>query len=94
MIDALFVQYINFPHGIENNKKIQPPHTHLWDTLTVDVMNFSNIQKKAYISKMPEEHLKSLIKTPERVSYHIHGAAKRKQLRAYEILLITQSTNY
>jgi hypothetical protein len=74
MIDALYVQYINFPHGIENNKETQPPHTHLWDTLTVDAMNFSNIQKKAYISKMPEEHLKALIKTPERVSYHIHGA--------------------
>ena len=74
MMDALFVEYINFPHGIENNTKTPPPHTHLWETLRVDVMHFSKAQKKAYISKMPHAHLKALVKTPERVSFHIHGA--------------------
>jgi len=73
MLVNLKVDYIAFPHGIDSSNDMLP-HTHLWETLDVSRLNFTNDEKRVYIRKMPVKHLTALIKQPEGMSCHIHGA--------------------
>lgn len=72
MIDDLQVDYIHPPHGIDETNHLLP-HSHLWDQLKWETIDYLKHERVMYIRFMNDLHLENLIERGKAVRYHIHG---------------------